>query len=122
MDVKSPSSPEPQGDYVSSYKIEKVADLLDSGENVHYMARGKAGIQGIPRLVVTDKRVLAKIPEWFGNDHRSFPYESIKGIDFESGIINHKITFHMPGGMIPMSVRRPGKGVSRPRRICPEES
>ncbi|MFD1527347.1 MULTISPECIES: PH domain-containing protein [Halobacteriales] len=121
---------EPQGEYVTKARIEKVEDILDEGEKIHYITRGstvdvegssagkslfgddrsrKSGTRGYVRAVYTDSRVAVKIPQWLGSDERSVPYESITSVDLDTGLVNKRVSLQTPGQTYHIEVQEPGK-------------
>lgn len=121
---------EPQGEYVTKARIEKVKDILDEGEKIHYITRGstvdvegssagkslfgddrsrKSGTRGYVRAVYTDSRVAVKIPQWLGSDERSVPYESITSVDLDTGLVNKRVSLQTPGQTYHIEVQEPGK-------------
>ncbi|KOX93379.1 hypothetical protein AMS69_05455 [Haloarcula rubripromontorii] len=123
-------SDEESGDYVTPERVNKVKDILDSGEEVYYLTRGstvdvegssageslwgddrsrKTGTKGYVRAVITDKRVAVKIPQITGNDERSVPYESITSVDLDTGLVNKRLSLQTPGQTYHIEAHDPGK-------------
>ncbi|GAB7010068.1 PH domain-containing protein [Halorubrum trueperi] len=121
---------EPQGEYVTKERIEKIEDVLDDGEAPHYITRGstvdvegssagsslfgddrsrKSGTRGWVRSVYTDGRVVVKIPQWLGSDERSIPYDSITSVDLDTGLVNKRISLQTPGQTYHIEAQEPGK-------------
>lgn len=121
---------EPQGEYVTKARIEKVEDILDEGEKIHYITRGstvdvegssagkslfgddrsrKSGTRGYVRAVYTDSRVAVKIPQWLGSDERSVPYDSITSVDLDTGFVNKRVSLQTPGQTYHIEVQEPSK-------------
>jgi hypothetical protein len=121
---------EPQGDYVTQPRIDKVKDILDGGENIHYLGRGgtidvegssagsslfgddrsrKSGTTGYVRTVVTDDRITVKIPQLTGNDERTVPYRNITSVDLDTGLLNKRLSLQTPGQTYHIQVTEPGK-------------
>lgn len=111
---------EPQGESVNERRADKIVDILDEDENIHYIGTGggsgidvegsgagqslfgddrsrKQGTTGYVRTVATDKRVAIKIPQLTGNDERSIPYNSITSVDLDLGLVNKRLTLQTPG-------------------------
>ena len=125
---------EPQGEYVTAERVGKIEDVLDDGENVHYLTRGstvdvegssagsslfgddrsrKSGTKGHVRAAMTDDRVVVKIPQILGNDERSVPYESITSVDLDTGLMNKRISLQTPGQTYHIEAHKPGKDECR---------
>jgi len=107
-----------------------VKDILDGGEEIHYLTRGstvdvegssageslwgddrsrKSGTKGYVRTVITDSRVAVKIPQLTGNDRRSVPYESITSVDLDTGLVNKRLSLQTPGQTYHIEAHDPGK-------------
>jgi hypothetical protein len=118
------------GEFVTPEKIEKLEDVLDSSEEVHYMTEGstvdvegssagnslfgdnrsrKMGTRGYVRSAITNKRVVVKIPQFLGNDERYIPYRNITSVDLDTGLIYKRISLQTPGQTYHIEVIDPGK-------------
>jgi hypothetical protein len=118
------------GSYVTQDRFNKINDILDPDEVVHYITRGttvdvegssagtslfgddrsrKTGTKGYVRAVITDRRVAIKVPKVLGNDERSVPYDSITSADLDTGLINKRITLQTPGQTYHIEAQEPGK-------------
>jgi hypothetical protein len=118
------------GEFVTPEKIEKLEDVLDSSEEVHYITEGstvdvegssagnslfgdnrsrKMGTRGYVRSAITNKRVVVKIPQFLGNDERSIPYRNITSVDLDTGLIYKRITLQTPGQTYHIEAIEPGK-------------
>lgn len=118
------------GSYVTQDRFNKINDILDPDEVVHYITRGttvdvegssagtslfgddrsrKTGTKGYVRAVITDRRVAIKVPQVLGNDERSVPYDSITSADLDTGLINKRITLQTPGQTYHIEAQEPGK-------------
>lgn len=96
-----------------------VISHLDEDEQPHYLLKGNSvdvegggdsrslfgndrsrkvatGTSGVI-AVVTDRRVLVIVPQLTGNDVRNVPYDSVTGIDMDSGIVNKRLTIQTHG-------------------------
>ena len=125
---------EPHGEYVTSERVAKVADLLDDGERVEYLTRGstvdvegagagrslfgndrsrKTGTRGWVRAAFTDRRIVIKIPQWTGSDERSIPYENILSVDLDTGIVKKRLTIQTAGAAYHIEIDNPDKGECR---------
>lgn len=121
---------DPQGDYVTPERVGKIDDVLDDGENVHYLTRGstvdvqeggdssslfgddrsrKSGTRGWVRAAFTDSRVVVKIPQMLGNDERSIPYQNITSVDLDTGLVKKRITLQTMGATYHIEADEPGK-------------
>lgn len=121
---------DPQGGYVTQARFEKVKDILDPNEQIHFLTRGstvdvegssaghslfgddrsrKSGTRGWVRAVITDKRVAIKIPQMLGNDERSVPYSSLTSVDLDTGLVNKRLTLQTPGQTYHIEAHEPGK-------------
>lgn len=121
---------DPQGAYVTRERFEKIGDVLDADERVHYITRGttvdvegsgaghslfgddrsrKSGTRGYVRAAVTDRRVVIKVPQFLGNDERSVPYPNITSVDLDTGLINKRLTLQTAGQTYHVEVQEPGK-------------
>lgn len=99
---------EPQNEYVTEENVAKIDDVLDPGENVHYLAaeagggieikgrevegEQKAGTMGHIRTAATNKRVVSKVPQFFKSEEISIPYETISSVGIRSGMVQTKFT------------------------------
>ena len=123
-------SDEENGDYVTPERVDKIRDILDDDEEVHYITRGstvdvegssagsslfgddrsrKSGTSGYVRAVITGERVAVKIPQLTGNDERSIPYESITSVDLDTGLVNKRLSLQTPGQTYHIEAHEPGK-------------
>lgn len=121
---------EPRGPYVTPDRVEKVVDVLEPDERVHYLTRGstvdtegagsghslfgddrsrKSGTTGYVRAAITDRRVAVKIPQLTGNDQRSVLYDNITSVDVDTGLVNNRLTLHTAGPTYHIEVHEPGK-------------
>lgn len=94
---------EPQNEYVSEKTVSKVDDVLEKGEKVHFLAKGKGkgvkvrssrirkkrivATKGFVRTAATDRRVVCKIPNLLFDEDVSIPYHNMTDIDFKSGFV-----------------------------------
>lgn len=122
------------GEYVTPARVEKIADILDPDEQVHYLTRGgtidvegssagnslfgndrsrKSGTSGYVRAAITDRRIVVKIPQFLGNDERSVPYDSITSVDLDTGLVNKRLSLQTAGQTYHIQVHEPGKGETR---------
>lgn len=120
----------PQGAYVNQERVDKIRDILDPDERVHYLTRGqtvdvegsgagsswwgndrsrKQGTRGYVRAAATNKRVVVKIPQFTGTDERSVPYQSITSVDLDAGLGGKRITLQTPGQTYHIQANFPGK-------------
>lgn len=121
---------EPVGTYVTEDRFNKISDILDPDEIIHYITRGttvdvegssagsslfgddrsrKTGTRGYVRAVITNQRVAIKVPQVLGNDERSIPYDSITSADLDTGLVNKRITLQTPGQTYHIEAQEPGK-------------
>jgi len=121
-------------EYVTTERVEKISEVLDDDETVHYLTRGstvdvegssageslfgddrsrKSGTKGYVRTAITDKRVVVKVPQWLGNDERSVPYENITSVDLDTGLVNKRISLQTPGQTYHIEAHEPGKDLVR---------
>lgn len=119
----------PQGDWVTVKRLQKVDDLLDDDETVHYMWRGgtidvegssagdsifgndrdrKSSLKGI-FTAVTNKRVVIAIPQFLGDDERHVPYHSITSVDLDTGLINKRVSLQTKGQTYHIQAQGPSK-------------
>lgn len=93
---------EPQNDYVSEKRVEKIDDMLDDGEKVHYLAKAtgeglavggetKYPSKGSILTAATDRRVVSKVPYLSGSEEFSVPYDSITSVDVKSGLMKKRL-------------------------------
>lgn len=122
--------PAERGDYVTPARVDKVADVLDEDEQVHYLTRGstvdvegssagtslfgddrsrKSGTAGYVRAAITDRRVVVKVPQWLGNDERSVPYETVTSVDLDTGLVNKRLSLQTPGQTYHIEAHEPDK-------------
>jgi hypothetical protein len=127
--VKKHLDCEPQGGWVNQDRIEKIADLLDDDETVHYMWRGgtidvegssagesifgndrdrKSSIKGI-FTGVTSKRIVIAIPQVLGDDERHIPYHSVTSVDLDTGLVNRRISIQTKGQTYHIQAQGPEK-------------
>lgn len=120
---------EPQGEWVTAERVEKVADLLDEDEVVHYMWRGgtidvegssagesifgndrdrKSSFKGI-FTAVTDQRIVISIPQFLGDDERHVPYRSVTSVDLDTGLINRRVSIQTKGQTYHVQAQGPSK-------------
>lgn len=121
---------EPRGDYVTEERVEKVRDILDPDEVIHFLTRGstvdvegssagpslfgddrsrKTGTAGWVRAAMTNKRVAVKVPQNLGDDERSVPYNNITSVDLDTGLTNKRISLQTPGQTYHIEAHDPGK-------------
>jgi len=121
---------DPQGDYVTPERVGKIEDVLDDGENVHYLTRGstvdvqeggdnsslfgddrsrKTGTRGWVRAAFTDRRVVVKVPQMLGTDERSIPYQNITSVDLDTGLVKKRVTLQTMGATYHIEADDPGK-------------
>lgn len=91
---------DPQNEYVSKKRVKKIDDLLDPGENVHFLATDAGGqlkidgeSQDIINLttVVTDRRVLFKHRKMIGTKQTSINYKDISSVEVSFGVIQKRL-------------------------------
>jgi hypothetical protein len=125
---------EPRGDYPTAKRLAKIESVLDEGERVEYLTRGgnvdvegagsgesvfgtdrsnKTGTRGWIRAGFTDRRIVIKIPQWLGSDERSIPYQSVVGIDLDTGLVKKRISVQTAGPTYHIEVDLPGKDECR---------
>lgn len=125
---------EEHGEYVTPEHIEKIKDVLDENEKVHYLTRGstvdvegssagtslfgdnrsrKSGTRGYVRAAITDGRVVVKIPQWLGSDERSIPYQNITSVDLDTGFVTKRLTLQTPGQTYHIEAHEPDKSEIR---------
>lgn len=118
------------GEYVTVERIEKIEDVLDKSEKVHYITRGstvdvegssagaslfgddrsrKSGTKGYVRAAITNKRVIVKVPQWLGSDERSVPYQNITSVDLDTGLIYKRLSLQTPGQTYHIEAHEPDK-------------
>lgn len=121
---------EKHGEYVTSERVEKIIDILDDDEKVHYLTRGstvdvegssagsslfgdnrsrKTGTRGYVRAAITDKRIVVKVPQWLGSDERSVPYQNITSVDLDTGLVNKRLSLQTPGQTYHIEAHEPDK-------------
>lgn len=121
---------DPQGDYVTPARVGKIEDVLDDGENVHYLTRGstvdvqeggdssslfgddrsrKSGTRGWVRAAFTDSRIVVKVPQMLGTDERSIPYQNITSVDLDTGLVKKRVTLQTMGATYSIEADEPGK-------------
>ena len=121
---------DPQGEYVTPARVEKVESVLDDGEKVHYLTRGstidvqeggdnsslsgddrsrKSGTRGFVRAAFTDQRVVVKVPQFLGTDERSIPYQNIASVDLDTGLVMKRVTLQTTGATYHIEAKSPGK-------------
>jgi hypothetical protein len=124
----------PVGDYVTEKRVNKLGDVLDADENVHYLTRGttvdvegssagkslfgddrsrKSGTKGYVRAAYTQKRVVIKIPQWMGSDERTIPYRNITSVDLDTGLVNKRVSLQTAGQTYHIETQEPGKSECR---------
>ncbi|RJT03895.1 PH domain-containing protein [Halococcus sp. IIIV-5B] len=95
-----------------------LVEFLDDGEQPHYILKGrtidvegggdstgywgndrsrKNGTEGHVHTILTDKRIVAHIPQTLGDDERNVPYDSVNGVDFDTGLIHKRLTVQTYG-------------------------
>lgn len=120
---------EPQGDWVNSKWVKKVAELLDEDELVHYMWKGgtidvegssagesifgndrdrKSSFKGI-FTAVTDKRIVIAIPQYLGDDERHIPYHSVTSVDLDTGLVSRRVSIQTKGQTYHIQAQGPSK-------------
>ena len=121
---------DPQGDFVTPERVEKIHDVLDDSENVHYLTEGstvdvqkggdssslfgdnrsrKTGTRGWVRAAFTDSRVVIKVPQILGSDERSIPYQNITSVDLDTGLVMKRVTLQTMGATYHIEATDPGK-------------
>ena len=119
----------PQGDWVTPERVEKVDDLRDDDEVVHYMWRGgtidvegssagdsifgndrdrKSSFKGI-FTAVTDKRIVIAIPQVLGDDERHIPYHSVTSVDLDTGLMARRVSLQTKGQTYHIQAQGPSK-------------
>ena len=101
---------EPQGAWVTAERVEKIADMLESDEQVHYLIRCNAinvteghvptgsnsyainSMRGYNRAAFTDRRVLVKVPTFLKTQSISLPYDNIEHVQIASGLLHDQIS------------------------------
>lgn len=117
------------GDWVNKERLEKVRDLLDGDEKVHYMWRGgtidvegssagdsifgndrdrKSSFKGI-FTAVTSKRIVIAIPQFLGDDERHIPYHSATSVDLDTGLVNRRVSIQTKGQTYHIQAQGPSK-------------
>jgi hypothetical protein len=120
---------EPQGEWVNTERLNKVTDLLDEAETVHYMWRGgtidvegssagdsifgnnrdrKASFKGI-FTAITSSRIVIAIPQYLGDDERHIPYHSATSIDLDTGLLNRRVSIQTRGQTYHIQAQGPPK-------------
>lgn len=120
---------DPQGNWVTPKRVEKMGDILDHDENVHYMFKGrtidvegstsgesiwgndrdrKSSLMGI-FTAATDKRVVIHIPQFLGDDERHVPYSSIVSCDLDTGLVNRRVSLQTKGPTYHIQAQGPDK-------------
>lgn len=128
-DLASHLDCEPQGDWVTADRAQKIADLLRPDEKLHYMTKGgtidvegsgageslfgndrsrKSSMRGV-WAGVTDQRVVVHIPQLTGDDERSVPYEAVTTVDLDTGLVNKRYSLQGPGQTYHIQATNPGK-------------
>lgn len=119
----------PQGDWVNAGRVEKVAELLDDDETVHYMWKGgtidvqgsgagesifgnsrdrKSSFKGI-YTAVTNKRIVIAIPQFLGDDERHIPYHSVTSADLDTGLVSRRVSLQTKGQTYHVQAQGPSK-------------
>ena len=108
------------GMYVTRTRVEKIQDLLDSDELVHYLAlvRSLTRIEdgdrtrvsepgGRIRAAVTDKRLVLSVPKGIRDEECSIPYESITALDLDSRTSQSRLTVTTGDESYELTIDRP---------------
>ncbi|WP_256392858.1 PH domain-containing protein [Natronoarchaeum rubrum] len=92
---------EPQNEYVSKKRVEKVDEYLEPGEKVHFLAKdggGQLKIDGEKedgilnvRTVVTDRRVLFIGSKMIGSTQTSIDYKDISSVEVSFGMVQKRL-------------------------------
>jgi|GEM_PF-7062942 len=119
----------PQGDWVTPERLEKVIELLDDEETVHYMWRGgtidvegsgagesifgndrdrKSSFKGI-YTAVTNKRIVIAVPQVLGDDERHIPYRSVTSVDLDTGVLSRRVSLQTKGQTYHIQAQGPSK-------------
>jgi len=117
------------GDWVVKKRVEKVRDLLDNDEKVHYMWKGgtidvegssagdsifgndrdrKSSFKGI-FTAVTSKRIVIAIPQFLGDDERHIPYHSATSVDLDTGLMSRRVSIQTKGQTYHIQAQGPSK-------------
>lgn len=134
---------DPQGEYVTAARVEKMADALEPDESVHYLWRGgtidvegsgagdsifgndrdrKSGTKGFVRTAVTGERIVVHIPQFLGDDERTIPYRSISSVDLDTGLVDKRVSLQTKGQTYHVQATEPGKDeVKRALRFVREK-
>jgi hypothetical protein len=84
-------------------KVERLAkklkNYLATDENVLYIADTSPFIDAIypPQLIVTNKRLIFRIPRAIGQQLEDFPYKSIVNLQIDEGLMFSNIIIMTPG-------------------------
>jgi len=98
---------EPQNEYVTEKNVNKLDNIIDPGEKIHYLAvesggnieikgrnienEQKIATKGYIRTAATNKRVVSKIPYLTKSEEISLRYDKISSVGFKSGIVQKKL-------------------------------
>ena len=99
-----------------------ILDMLDEGERPHHILYGReidvesggdssslfgnnrsrnTGLTSVDptdfSTVITDKRIFTVVPEMTGNDVKNIPYDSITGVDLDTGLVRKRLTLQTHG-------------------------
>jgi hypothetical protein len=120
---------DPQGKWVNAERLDKISQLLDNDEKVHYMWRGgtidvegssagdsifgnnrdrKSSIKGI-FTAITSKRIVIAIPQVLGDDERHVPYHSATSVDLDTGLVNRRVSIQTKGQTYHIQAQGPSK-------------
>ncbi len=84
-------------------KVERLAkklkNYLATDENVLYVADTSPLKDAVypPQLIVTNKRLIFRIPKMVGQTLEDFPYKAITNISIDEGMMFSNITITVPG-------------------------
>lgn len=132
--IKNNHIPDERGNYVTAERVNKITDVLDTDEKVHYLTRGttvdvegssaghslfgddrsrKSGTRGYVRAGITDRRVVIKVPQWLGSDERSVPYDSVTSVDLDTGLTMKRLSLQTAGQTYHIEAHEPDKDECR---------
>lgn len=121
---------EPESNWVTEKRIDKMGDLLNENERVQFMTAGstidvegagsgkslfgndrsrKTGTRGYVRTAFTDDRIVVKVPQWTGSDQRTLGYDEILGVDLDTGLVKKRLTLQTAGPTWHIEIDEPGK-------------
>ncbi|EJN57788.1 PH domain-containing protein [Halogranum rubrum] len=92
---------EPQNEFVSKKRVQKIDKYLEPGEKIHFLATDAGGqlkIDGEKRdnvmnvlTVVTDRRVLFKTGKVIGGSQISIDYKDISSVEVSFGLVQKRL-------------------------------